>query len=143
MIDFYETKLIKNIRKIVLHPDVMPFLFTRTITELSALNLEKLMDPNITIYALRINEKLAGLGFFVKENDHAVVDVCFLPEFRGKDAKDVAMRAISDYVSKKAPKFISGKIRKNNRRSLLFSKWLLFHVERSDNDFFYIRRNYG
>src|SRR5437870_885826 len=110
MIDFYETRLLRNIRKIAFHPAVFPYMFSR----LPAINdtpLYTILDPKITVYALRIDLKLAGIGFFVLDQEIATVDVCFIPEFSGKDKKNLAMRVIDDYVDKKKPTAIIGKIK--------------------------------
>lgn len=143
MISFYETRLLKNIRAVALHPEVAPYMFSSIIPDAKTLSLKAVNDPNITIYALRINNKLAGLGLFVMKDNIAIVDVAFLPNFSGKDKKDVATKASQDYVSKKHPRAIIGKIRRTNKRSLIFAQWCNFHVEHIDDDYFYIRQNYG
>lgn len=142
-IEFYETKFLRNIYSVINHPDVLPFMVRTSLNECPAINLKKLYSPIITVYALRITDKLAGIGFFRLENEIAIADVCFLPQFRGKDAKRVAMQAIYDYVRKKSPREITGKINKNNKRSYLFSRWLGFEKVNEDDEFYYMRFKNG
>jgi len=141
--DCYPTKLLKNIRNIASHPDIFPFMLPVSVENLPPLHLNAILKPELTVYMLRINYKQAGLGFFTKKENEAIVDVCFLPNYRGKDAKVVAMLAIEDYISKNKVSALIGKIRKSNPRSLIFSKWCMFHMEHEDEQFYYVRRCHG
>jgi hypothetical protein len=136
---FYETRNSSILRRVLSHQDIQDFMFIDVPDGPMVFKLIKLMDPKYTIYAMRVNLELAGIALFDKNDEEAVVDVAFLPKFRGKDAKILAKNVILDYIEKYGVRALTGKIRRNNLRSLLFARWNNFNIVSSDDTYHYVR----
>ncbi len=141
MIQIWETTHLYTIRKFLYDEEIRNYLLPMELHGFPAIDLKKLYDPNLVIYSLRYNYQLAGIAFFKKEADGVVVDEAFFPEFRGKIAKALANSALDLYIEKYNPPKLIGKIRKTNRRALIFATWCKFHVEREDEEFYFVARN--
>lgn len=131
------------IRRVVMHPDVKPYLFLDEVENHVPINLKELAKSNLTIYQMRIGLKLAGLVFFKSWKKSAEIDVAFLPEFRGKKTKQFANELFNSYIKKTKIRLFTAKIRRKNRRSLAFVKWFGFKVYRSDDNYHYVSKFYG
>lgn len=137
---FYETTNPGIIRRVIRHPDVKDFMFPVPVNQIGAFNLKRLHEPSLTIYAMRVNGALAGIAFFQQEQNEATVDEAFLPEFRGKDAKILAKKVILDYIEKHGIIALKGKIRRENKRALIFAQWNDFDIVSEDECYFYLKR---
>lgn len=137
---FYESKNGGILRRLVNHADIKPYLFLNAPTEIGTFNLKKLSNPNLTIYVVRVDTKLAGIGVFIKEGEDTIVDNAFFPEFRGKHAKILANLVILDYIKRHSVRALKGKIRKSNLRSLAFARWNNFNIISDDETYFYVER---
>ena len=141
---FYETRNSSTIRRVLSQQDVKDFMFLELPEGPMVFDLARLMDQKYTIYAMRVNLELAGIALFDKNEEEAVVDVAFLPKFRGKDAKILAKNVILDYIERNRIRVLTGKIRRNNLRSLLFARWNNFKIVSSDDTYHYVRcEHYG
>lgn len=123
-----------------MHPDVKPYLFDIPVRDDAPPNLEAFNDGKLIIYEMRINEELCGIVSFEKHDDVALVDVAFLPSYRGKDALKFATPLLSNYSDTQNVRGLYAKIRLSNKRSLVFCKWCGFSVYRKDDKFYYVRK---
>lgn len=140
---FWETTHAHAIRKVVMHPDVKPFLFLEDVNSYASINLQELKNKSITVYQLRVDNKLAGIVFFKAVGRSANIDAAFLPEFRGKNAKKFANELFNSYIQKTKIKFFTAKIRVTNKRSLVFARWCGFKVDCKDSDYVYVSKHHG
>lgn len=139
---FYPTTNGSTIRKVISHPDVKSFMFLQAPESILTFDQKKICDPKYTIYAMRVNYQMAGIALFDRIEDEALVDVAFLPNYRGKDAKILAKKVILDYIDSKGIRALKGKIRRNNMRSILFARWNNFKIVSSDEMYHYVRCEY-
>jgi len=137
---FYPSTNQGVIRRLVNHPDIKPYLFLNPPDDFHTYDLKKISDPNLTIYIVRVENDLAGLGIFIKRGEHATVDNAFFPKYRGRHAKTLANLVILDYINRTSVRALKGKIRKSNQRSLVFAAWNNFKVISSDDTYYYVER---
>ncbi len=140
---FYETRNRNTIVKVISDSDIKDFMFPVKVEELYGIKISEVFNKNLTVYAIRVGIKLAGLAFFTKNGDSSTVDQAVLPEFRGKDALELGKKVILDYVLKNKVYELNGKIRKSNKRAIYFCKWLKFFIYNQDKDYFYVRRYFN
>lgn len=138
--EFYLSTHQGVIRRIVNHPDIKPYLFLTAPDDYHVYDLKKIISPNVKIYIMRADGKLAGLGLFIQQEDIATVDAAFFPDLRGKHAKILANLVILDYIKHASVRALKGKIRKSNLRSLAFARWNNFNIISSDEIYFYVER---
>lgn len=126
-----------------MHADVAPYLFDRDITGNEKVNFSQLYNENLTIYQLRYKGNLAGIALFEKHDDIAFIDVAFLPGYRGKIALKFASPVLSTYCKTHKIYYLYAKVRKSNKRSLIFCKWCGFSIYRHDENYFYMSTQHG
>lgn len=143
-IDIYKTKNRNTIKKIILSDDISEFLlneFDENILETFNLNKGMLNNPKLIIYVMRIDGELVGIAFFKEEENGCVrVDEGFIKKIRGKVAKELASLTLSSYISEYKPYVLIGEIVKENRRALVFAKWLGFKIKSEDETKFYVEK---
>lgn len=135
---FYITQNPGVIRKMVGHPAIQPGLFDEDFPGIPLFDLKKVMDPLNKIYIMTLSAKRVGIAFFMREAGRAMIDFGFIPEVRGKHAKFLANSVLDAYKQEnKVP--LEGKIKRGNRVSLVFSKWLGFDCVGSSDKYIYVR----
>lgn len=137
---FYPSTNQGVIRRIVNHEEIKSYLFLNPPEQMGAFNLKKMNDPNFVIYIVRVNTELAGIGIFEGIGKDTRVDNAFFPKFRGRHAKVLANLVILDYLNTHSVRALIGKIRKTNKRSLVFAYWNNFRIVSSDDTYFYVER---
>lgn len=137
---FWKTKNAHFIRSVLGHPEVKPYMIPE-LNELPAVSLKKLFDKKLTIYAIFMEDKIAGLAVFNKEGKVSTVDVAFLPEYRGRTALKASKNILKEYQSEHNLVTITGKIRKINKRSLCFARMCGFKLKNSDDSHYHVELN--
>ena len=129
------TKDLEKIANIINMPDNKKWLIENNCD----ISKESLKNDKIKYYLLQKDDKDAGFCAFLDAGDGIIVgDVAILEDYRGKIGKWLSIMAIKAFLKNNNCKSIITRINKENKRALVFTKWLGFVKFREDQQYIYL-----
>ena len=138
----YKTEDENFIRKMVMHPEIKPFMFPFDVPVNAPFNMKKIFDKEIIVYAIVESQMPIGIGVVSIKDSDIWIDIAFIPEVRGKKAVIFATETLNCYIAEYKPRILYAKIRRNNLKSRLFAGWFNFECFKQDEMYFYMRRQF-
>ncbi|HWI50081.1 MAG TPA: hypothetical protein VNU45_17870 [Rummeliibacillus sp.] len=129
----------ERIGKLIKHPNIEPGLIID-----GEFDFDKLNRDDVTYYLMCIDSRDVGLCVILTSDNLNFIDVGFIKEARGVNAKKLGFLFKELYFHKYPNNCLSAMINKNHRASLLFSKWMGFKIFLENEEFYFLgMKNYG
>ena len=130
---------IEDMKKILLNQEIKKKLSLEGLEE--KLIKKNFSSKNFICYGMYDKDKIFGIAFFVRITQNvATVDVAILKKYRGKIGYKRSKQIMNNFFGKYLINYIILQIKKENKASLYFCKYLGFKVIKKTKDKYYLMR---